>query len=134
MRREHDRRAGQQARADADHPAPGSCSCPTRADECRYGAYRVPQPAACDLEDARYRHDDVAQLEEVQLEAELAALVALLASLPAAARPLDRAWLLERRRRLRAAPAGRVQEGAQPATNEPDEDALMARALGVTGR
>src|SRR5262245_30934996 len=76
------------------------CSCPRRTGELRFGAYRVPQPAGCDVEYARYHHRDLAQLDEVEIEAELHALVAVLALLPGEARAWDRAWLVERRHHL----------------------------------
>jgi hypothetical protein len=76
------------------------CTCPADWGGLRYGPYRVPRPSACDLEFARHHGDDVAELDEFEVESELAALVRTLALLPLGARPLDRAWLLRRRRWL----------------------------------
>jgi hypothetical protein len=108
-RREHDRRAGHEARLAADHPVPGSCSCPPCLDDVPYGPWRVFCPSACDVEHTR-RHDrDIAQLGEVELAAELLGVVATLVSI----RPgiVEREWLLKRRRRLLAV---RDQRGRAP--------------------
>jgi hypothetical protein len=74
--------------------------CPAADGGLRYGPYRVPRPSACELEFARYHGDDIAGLDEIQVEAELAAIVRTLAVLLSGARPLDREWLLRRRQQL----------------------------------
>jgi hypothetical protein len=78
---------------------PQFCSCRPR-DAVRYGGYRVPREYACDVEYARYHGHDVDTLDEVQVEAELAAIVRWLAFLPLGKHPVERDWLLRRRRWL----------------------------------
>src|SRR5262249_31390664 len=118
MRKEHDRRAGHKARHDADHPAPGSCSCPPRPDDVHYGAWRVPRPSACDVEEARVYGDDVCELDAIAIEAELMAATQALATLPARAHVAARAWLLDRRRRLIAAIERNVERFHPPLPTE----------------
>jgi hypothetical protein len=108
-RREHDRRAGHEARLAADHPVPGSCSCPPCLDDVPYGPWRVPWPSACDVAHTHCHHRDIAQLGEVQLAAELLVVVATLASIRP--RIVERELLRKRRRRLHAV---RDQRGRAP--------------------
>jgi hypothetical protein len=68
-----------------------------------YGAYRVPWPAACDVEDARLHHDDIALADEITLTAELLAITGALARPRPRQHGLARAWLWERHERVRAA-------------------------------
>jgi len=82
-------------------PPRRSCTCPTTSSELWYGHYRVPQPSRCDREFARYHCRDLSDLDEIEVEAELQAIVGTLAVLPAGAHPRAREWLLDRRRRLR---------------------------------
>jgi hypothetical protein len=63
----------------------------------------VPWPAACDLEDARLHHDDLATLDEITLTAELLAITGALARLRPGRHVLAREWLRERHGRLRTA-------------------------------
>jgi hypothetical protein len=69
----------------------------------RYGPWTVPLEAASDVDDLRIRHDDLDQLEEAQLEAELLAATYVLGARPAHRNIVARDWLLERRGRLRTA-------------------------------
>jgi hypothetical protein len=68
-----------------------------------YGAYRVPWPAACDVEDARFHHDDLATLDEIALTAELLAITGALAGRHHQQQVLAREWLRERHERVRTA-------------------------------
>jgi hypothetical protein len=76
------------------------CTYPPRPGEIRYGTYRVPSPCACDVEYARYQSDDLAGLTEIEVEAELQAMVPVLAQPSAALPPFARNWLIHRRLRL----------------------------------
>ena len=102
-------------------PVPQFCSCRPR-DAVRYGGYRVPRECACDVEHVRYHGDDVDTLDEVQLEAELAAIVRRLAFLPLGAHPMEGDWLLRRRALLLEAQQARAipdfSEAPVPATSE----------------
>jgi hypothetical protein len=79
------------------------CSCPSRPEDVFYGGYRVPWPAACDVEDARFHHGDLATLDEISLTAELLAITGALARLRPRQRVLPGEWLRERHERVRAA-------------------------------
>jgi hypothetical protein len=68
-----------------------------------YGAYLVPWPAACDVEDARLHHEDIATLDEIALTAELLAITGALARPRPRQHALAREWLRERHERVRAA-------------------------------
>jgi hypothetical protein len=68
-----------------------------------YGAYRVPWPAACDVEDSRLHHDDLATADEITLTAELIALTETLAQLRPGRHVLASEWLRERHGRVRTA-------------------------------
>src|SRR5262249_29180174 len=85
------------------HPAPGSCSCPARHGDLRYGAWRVPRAGACDVEEARFYGDDLDGLDAIAIEAELVAATQVLATLRRGTHLGERDWLLDRRRRLLAA-------------------------------
>jgi hypothetical protein len=117
------------------------CSCPPRWGDLRYGCYRVPVSSGCDFEHSRYHMYDVPGLDEFQREAELRAIVDMLAVLPAGSCPLERWWLLERRRRLIAQRPGErdgtaraacpTPRSSESAPDDEDCDALLTRALGV---
>lgn len=79
------------------------CSCRPRPEDVFYGAYRVPWPAACDVEDARLHHDDLATLDEIVLTAELITLTETLARLRPGRHVLAREWMRERHGRVRTA-------------------------------
>jgi len=79
------------------------CSCRLRPEDLFYGAYRVPWPAACDVEDARFHHDDIAVADETTLNAELIALTETLARLRPGRHVLACEWLRERHGRVRTA-------------------------------
>jgi hypothetical protein len=100
---------------------PRFCTCPPEPTRLRYGPYRIPSPARCDVEHRRFYGDDVADLDDIQAEDELRALVRKLAVLSAERHPVDhewmvlrRQWLLDRRRRLKGTPP-------------PDERAVLDR-------
>ena len=76
------------------------CSCRRRPEDVFYGAYRVPRPAACDVEDARLHHDDIALADEITLTAELIALTGTLARLRPGRQVFARKWLRERHGRV----------------------------------
>src|SRR5262245_50623625 len=90
------------------NPVPQFCSCRPR-DAVQYGGYRVPRECGCDVEHLRYHGDDVDHLDEVQVEAELAAIVRRLALLPLGAHQMARDWLLRRRARLLEAQQARAR-------------------------
>jgi len=81
----------------------GGCSCRPRPEDVFYGAYRVPWPAACDVEDARFHHDDIATADEITLTAELIALTETLARLRPGRHVLAGEWLRERHGHVRTA-------------------------------
>jgi hypothetical protein len=68
----------------------------------RYGAWTVPVEAASDVDDLRLHHDDLEELDEVQVHAEFLAAGYVLGSRPARRDIVARGWLVERRGRLRA--------------------------------
>jgi len=68
-----------------------------------YGGWNVPVEASSDVEDQRLWHEDLADLDEVQLHAEFLAASYALGSRRADRRVVDRGWLLKRRARLQAA-------------------------------
>jgi len=76
------------------------CTCPADRALLRYPPYRVPRPSSCDIEFSRYHHSDVIDLDELEIEAELAAAVRTLAVLPPGAHPTAQEWLRRRYRRL----------------------------------
>jgi hypothetical protein len=86
--------------SDRRKPLARVCSCQHEPTRLRYGRYRVPSPAACDVEHARYHGDDVDDLDEIQVEDELGALVRRLAVLSPESHPVYHEWLLFRRHRL----------------------------------
>lgn len=96
------------------------CTCRAR-DTLRYGGYRVPRESACDVEHRRYHGDDLDELDEIAVEAELVAIVCRLAFLPLGAHPIARDWLLRRRARLLEAQRARavpdLPEPTVPATS-----------------
>jgi len=97
------------------------CTCRAR-DTLRYGGYRVPSESGCDVEFERYHLDDLDELDEIAVEAELAAIVRRLAFLPRGAHPIARDWLLRRRAALLEAQQARAipepSEAPVPATSE----------------
>jgi len=105
MRTEHHLAAGSAARAAAQHSGVVRCSCPDRRGDLRYGdgGYRIPEPSGCDREEARYYGDDVAWLTPIEVEAELAAITTVLATLRPAAHPIPYEWLEDRYAQLLAA-------------------------------
>jgi hypothetical protein len=123
------------------------CSCPATFADVRYGVhgeYRVPREAACDVEDRRLYHQDLAcrrfdddtELSALQLATELAAVNHALAWPPARSTPAARDWLRARRAELQARlrmdrehrrPV--LGASARPALDA--KDAVWARALGV---
>jgi hypothetical protein len=117
------------------------CSCPPRWADVVYGSrtYRVPRPAACDVEDRRHEMADVADLSVVERADELLAITHALAQLPTGAHPLERAWLLDRRRHLLAADE-RPEISASAVRYDPEPrnpnavqpfEGRVARALGL---
>jgi hypothetical protein len=121
------------------------CSCPPTFSSVFYGvgdSFRIPREGACEVEDRRFHHEDLAptpaaddpELYALQLRIEFAAVGAALVSPPARSTPADRAWLRDRHSRLKAQlrPERKRPEpaaSARPALD--DNDALWARALGV---
>jgi hypothetical protein len=63
----------------------------------------MPWPAACDVEDARFHHDDIATADEITLTAELIALTQALARLRPGRHVLAHEWLRDRHGRVRIA-------------------------------
>jgi hypothetical protein len=76
------------------------CTCPADRRGLRYPPYWVPRPSACDIEFSRYHQCDVVDLDELEIEAELAAAVRTLAVLSPGAHLIAQEWLRRRYRRL----------------------------------
>src|SRR5262245_48198711 len=121
------------------------CSCPATFADVRYGVrgeYRVPREGACEVEDRRFRHEDLApvraaddpELYALQLSDEFHAVRAAIVSPPVSTTPADREWLRDRHSRLKAQLRPERKRPDPAASARPaldDKDALWARALGV---
>jgi len=112
---------------DRRKPVSRFCSCRHEPKRLRYGPYRIPSPAACDVEHARYYGDDVEHLDPIDVEDELGWLVRRLAILRPGARPVEHDWL--RFRRARLLDHGQRLEGTAP--EPPDEDAVREGSGGA---
>jgi hypothetical protein len=84
----------------------GCCSCPRRQGQLTYGTHRVPTPSRCDVEHARYYGDDLGELDEIELTAELIAATGGLARIPVGRHVVAREWLVQRHSRLHRALRG----------------------------
>jgi hypothetical protein len=105
---------------DRRKPIPRFCSCRYESKRLRYGPYRIPSPASCDVEHARYYGDDIEHLGAIEVEDELGALVRRLAFLSPERSPVYHEWLLFRRQSL--LDHRRRLDGPPPEL--PDDDAV----------